>query len=292
MASHHELVSNLQEQSKHNKVFSFFWQLSKWFGTEQALSSLPEEGTITQFCASVVNALNITVDTELPEWSQGETGQGVLLYGPHAFYVEPHILLSVLTQREVYFLAQPSAKLYTPRQFQDKMLLVSPTHLAYDAHKKRGIAGMMQKAKRTLFASDDMRSSAEIKEANKQTIQRASSLLSEGKVVAIFPTASANIHTTSWHTGIGQITAPLLENGTEVLLQPYSITDLRVARLLFEMRKKFVTEKSGTPVRVEIGWEGATTTTSVRESLTDLDPRNITDYMQSQYTQAHGPKNS
>lgn len=273
-------------------MFSFFWQLSKWFGTEQALSSLPEEGSISQFCASVVQALNITVDTELPEWSQGETGQGVLLYGPHAFYVEPHILLSVLTHRDVYFLAQPSAKLYTPREFQDKMLLVSPTHLAHDAHKKPGIAGIMQRAKRTLFAKDDMRSSAEIKEANKQTIQRATSLLHEGKVVAIFPTASANIHTTAWHTGIGQIAAPLLENSTEVILQPYSITDLRVARLLFEMRKKFVTHTSSVPVPVQIGWEGATTTASVRESLTDLDPRSITDYIQSQYTKVHRPKNS
>ncbi|MBP7774798.1 hypothetical protein KA078_03335 [Candidatus Woesebacteria bacterium] len=284
MSAKHELISNVHERSERNKAFWLLWRFSKWFGTVQALESLPEQGTPSEFCQAIVTGLNLEVSTQLPEWAQSETGHGVLIYGPHSFHLEPYILLSVLSQRDVYFVAQQSARLFTPQAYQDKLLLVSPSHLAHDARKIRGIGGIMQRAKRALFASEDMRSTQEIKETNLQTLHRASELLKDGKVVIIFPTASANIYKNNWHAGIGQIIAPLVANNANVLLQPFDITNLSFIQLLFELRKKFVKHKLGSLIPVEIGWEGAQNLADMQNQLNDSDPNKIVRKLRDQYT--------
>lgn len=284
MSAKHELISNVQERSEKNKAFSVWWHISKWFGSVQALDSLPEQGTPSEFCQAIVAGLNLEVSTQLPEWAQGETGQGVLVYGPHSFHLEPYILLSVLSQRDVYFVAQSSAQLFTPQAYQDRLLVVSPSHLAYDARKKRGFGGIMQRAKRALFASEDMRSSQEIKETNFQTLHRASQLLADGKVVIIFPTASANIYKNDWHAGIGKIVAPLVESNANVLLQPFDITNLSFIQLLFELRKKFVKHKLSKPIPVEIVWDGAQYLSDVHNQFVDSDPKKIAQQLHDLYT--------
>lgn len=284
MSAKHELIGNVQERSEKNRAFSVLWHISKWFGSAQALDSLPEQGTPSEFCQAIVAGLNLEVSTQLPEWARSETGQGVLVYGPHSFHLEPFILLSVLSQRDVYFVAQSSAQLFTPQVYQDKLLVVSPSHLAYDARKKRGIEGIMQRAKRALFASEDMRSSQEIKTTNLQTLHRASELLAEGKVVIIFPTASANIYKNDWHAGIGQIIVPLVDNNANVLLQPFDITNLSFIQLLFAMRRKFVTHKPQGAIPVEIGWDGAQHLSDVHNQFVDSGPKKIAQQLHDLYT--------
>lgn len=250
-----ELIANFEQRSRDNFIFRLFWMYSQLYGSKRALESLPETGSLSEYCQAILNGFNLEISSELPEWLQSENGQGVLIYGPHTYHLEPFILANLLSHREIYFVALSHSLFMLPDEFQAMSLPVTPSHLAKDARKMPGLAGIRQRISRSMFAKDDMRSVAEMKRANLDVLQKAAELLKAGKVVIIFPAASDDIYNSGWNNGLGNIIHYLDPEIDNVLLQPFDITQITFGKAIRNMRSTYVLHRPGEPTKIDVTWK-------------------------------------
>ncbi|MCA9373135.1 hypothetical protein KC921_03510 [Candidatus Woesebacteria bacterium] len=282
MSAKQELVTNALEQVDKSLPFRFLWTVAHLVGVEAAIESLPDDGSIAEFCQAMIAGFNIEPVSKLPEWSSNTAGPGVLVYGPHRFHLEPYILISLLQGRQIYFVAMNSARQLLPYDFRDRVLPVTPTFLGKDARKKPGLSGIVQSVKQSLFNNEDL-TVHQIKQSNQQTVNRAAELLIGGNIVAIFPTASNPITTTDWYAGLGSIVDTLESNGNvDVLLQPFSIKEFRFMTFLQQMSIKFALEQFRDPIPVHVDWFP---TMSIDQAVGagDMSPRGIVDKLRTEY---------
>lgn len=268
-----ELLANFEQRSRDNFIFRLLWFCSQFYGSKQAIHSLPDYGTIQDYGKAITEGFNLEVRSDLPEWLQSENGQGVLIYGPHTYALEPFVLAQLLGQRELYFVAISHSLFMLPTEFSHMVLPVTPSHLAKDAKKKPGFAGIHQKLSRSMFAKHDLRTAAEMKQANLAVPQKAAELLKAGKVVIIFPAASEDIYTSSWNNGIGHIIANLDSESNNVLLQPFDITQITLRKAMRSMRKKYILGRQEKPTTIEVMWKPPLTITDVLASTHIIHPK-------------------
>ena len=262
-----ELLANFEQRSRDNFIFRLFWMYSQLYGSKRALESLPETGSLREYCQAILDGFNLEISSVVPEWLQSENGQGVLIYGPHTYALEPFVLARLLGQREVYFVAISHSLFMLPTEFANLVLPVTPSHLAKDAKRKPGLAGIHQRLSRSMFAKNDLRTAVEMKQDNLAVPQKAAELLNAGKIVVIFPAASDNIYTSNWNNGIGQIIANLDAETSNVLLQPFDITQITLKQAMHNMRDRFVKQQKKPPTTIDVTWGTAVPLAAINPTI-------------------------
>ena len=287
-----DLTRQFETRAERSRSFGLIYKLGKiFFGAREAFDSLPAEASLSEYCQKLINGLGIKIETELPQWVDQQS-QAVLLVAPHSFHAEPQILIALLEKRidEVYFVAYPSAEFMLPEEHKDKIIPIVPTFFASDAPrppvtnpKKR----VEQAVKKRLFGGTQISmTTEEINQLNEDSFRRAASLLKQGNIVVIFPTANHNILQDKWGRGIGEIVLRHIGDGQEqvqaqdILFQPLRISNHHLTDFLMKMRQKFVKGQDVTPITVRLDWGQAIGINSMKDVLAETDPRQIADLFQ------------
>ena len=285
-----ELIANFEQRAKDSFSFRLLWQYYKLSGGKHALESLPESGALHDYSKATLAMFNLQVESDLPEWLQSETGQGILIYGPHTFRLEPFILSHLLSRREIYFVAISRSLFMLPEKFQDMVLPVTPSYLAKDARKRSGVAGINQRIRQSMFTNDDMRTVAEMKQANLAVSQKAAELLRAGKVVVIFPSSARDMYSSRWNNGIGQIVSYLDPEIDNVLLQPYDMTQISIRTAMRNMRRKYVLHQNEEPTQIDVTWKPPLTVAEVYTDtqINNPEPSEIAELLAQNYKSPDG----
>jgi len=285
-----DLVNQIETRANNSRAFGLIYRLGKVFcGAQKAIDSLPAEASLSEYCQKLIDGLGIKIETKLPQWAD-QPDQAVLVVAPHEFHAEPQILLTLLEKRidELYFVAYPSAEFMLPAEHKDKIIPIVPTFFASDAPKpppSNPKKRVEQAVKKRLFGGNQTSmTKEEINQLNENSFHRASSLLEQGKVVVIFPTANHDIFQAKWGRGIGEIVLRLASDGQEktqeIIFQPLRISHHRLTDFLRKMRKKFVNGQDVTPIKVRLDWGQAIGIDSMSDLSTATDPRKVADLFQ------------
>ena len=284
-----ELLARFEQRASESYLFKLIWLYSKTYGSTKAIADLPKQASILEYCQAILSSFNLEIQSEVPEWLLYETGQGVLVYGPHTSRLETLILPLLLGNRELYFVGIRHSLFMLPQRLGHLVLPVSPSYLAKDAPLQRHPKKMIkQVVSRKLFAYDDDRTAAEMKRDNIKIPLQVAQLLAEGKVVVIFPTASDPIDTTTWNNGIGQILIHLQQHNLQpnsVLLQSYEMTDIRFVRAVSNMKEKYVLGKQKPPTKVAVNWNTPLDYTDFasKHQVSTLSAKEIAQLMAKEY---------
>ncbi len=295
-----DLVNQIEARANNSRSFKLIYRLGKvFFGAQKAVDSLPSEASLSEYCQKLIDGLGIKIETKLPQWAD-QQGQAVLVIAPHEFHAEPQILLALLKKRtdDVHFVAYPSAEFMLPPEHRDRIIPIAPTFFASDAPKPPLIKPkkrVEQRVKRILFGSTQASMTMEeINQMNERSLHIAAKLLTQGKIVVIFPTANHDIFQAKWGRGIGEIVFQLKSNypgSQDVLLQPLNVSQHRLTDFLRKMREKFVKGQDVTPITVRLDWGQASKIDSMSDLPAEINPRRIADFLQQAYRQSLGVAN-